>query len=66
MLVFCGELLLTYFEPVRVYFAAAGAIIMGLAVLHEWREGEKLRQSAATQGRLTVEAEPAASPAAAP
>ena len=46
--------------------AAAGVAIMGLVVLHEWREGEKLRQNAASQGRLTDEAEPAASSASAP
>ncbi len=66
LLIFGGELLLTYFEPVRVYVAAAGVAIMGLVVLHEWREGEKLRQNAASQGRLTDEAEPAASSASAP
>jgi hypothetical protein len=66
LLIFGGELLLTYYEPLRVYVAAAGAIIMGLAVLHEWREGEKLRRDAALQGRLTDDAEPAASPASAP
>ncbi len=66
LLIFGGELLLTYFEPLRIYVAAAGVIIMGLAVLHEWREGEKLRQSAALQGHVTDEAGPAASSASAP
>ncbi len=66
MLIFGGELLLTYFEPVRIYVAAAGVIIMGLVVLHEMREGEKLRQNAALQGRSTDGAEPAATSASAP
>ncbi len=66
LLIFGGELLLTYFEPLRIYVAAAGVIIMGLAVLHELREGEKLRRDAALQGRSTDEAEPAASSASAP
>ena len=66
LLIFGGELLLTYFEPLRIYVAAAGVVIMGLAVLYEWREGEKLRQNAASQGRLMDGAEPAASSASAP
>lgn len=36
MLLFGGELLLTYFEPVRVYVAAAGVLITGVAVAREW------------------------------
>ena len=31
-----GELLLTYFEPVRVYVALAGVIVMAAAVGREW------------------------------
>lgn len=37
LLVFGGELLLTYFEPVRIYLAALGVIITAWAVVHEWR-----------------------------
>lgn len=36
LLLFGGEILLTYFEPVRIYVAAAGAIILLIAVLREW------------------------------
>ena len=36
MLVFGGELLLTYFEPVRVYVAAAGVLITAIVVVQEW------------------------------
>lgn len=37
-----GELLLTYFEPVRIYVAAAGAAAVGAAVILEWRRGRAL------------------------
>jgi hypothetical protein len=36
LLLFGGELLLTYFEPVRVYVAAAGVLILAAALLREW------------------------------
>lgn len=40
LLLFGGELLLTYFEPVRVYVAAGGILLIGWALFHEWRRGE--------------------------
>lgn len=36
---FGSELLLTYFEPVRIYLAALGVVIAAWAVVHEWRHG---------------------------
>jgi hypothetical protein len=39
LLLFGGDLLLTYFEPVRVYVAAAGVAVMAAAVVIEWRRG---------------------------
>lgn len=39
LLLFGGELLLTYFEPVRLYVAAAGTAILAVAVVLEWRRG---------------------------
>ena len=36
LLLFGGELLLTYFEPVRIYVAGAGVLLAAAAVLHEW------------------------------
>ncbi len=36
LLLFGGELLLTYFEPVRIYVAALGVLLAGAAVMHEW------------------------------
>jgi len=39
LLLFGGELLLTYFEPVRLYIAAAGIAILAVAVIREWRRG---------------------------
>lgn len=37
MLIFGGDLLLTYFEPMRVFLAAAGVLILVLAIGHELR-----------------------------
>jgi hypothetical protein len=36
LLLFGGELLLTYFEPVRIYVAGAGVLLAAAAVMHEW------------------------------
>ena len=36
LLLFGGDLLLTYFEPVRVYVAAAGVLAVAAAAAHEW------------------------------
>ncbi len=36
LLLFGGDLLLTYFEPVRVYVAAAGVLAVAVAVAREW------------------------------
>jgi len=38
MLLFGGEALLTYYEPVRIYVAVAGASVLAAAVVHQmWR-----------------------------
>lgn len=42
LLIFGGELLLTYFEPVRLYVAAAGTAILAVGVMLEWRRGLSL------------------------
>ena len=36
LLLFGGELLLTYFEPVRIYVAGAGVLLAAAAIMHEW------------------------------
>lgn len=36
MLLFGGELLLTYFEPARLYLAAAGVLVLAAAAWREW------------------------------
>ena len=36
LLLFGGELLLTYYEPVRIYVAALGVAVAALAVGREW------------------------------
>ena len=40
LLVFGGDLLLTYFEPIRIYVAALGVLIAAWAFLREWRRDE--------------------------
>lgn len=45
LLIFGGELLLTYFEPVRLYVAAAGTAILAVAVILEWRRGLLLTEA---------------------
>jgi hypothetical protein len=44
LLLFGGELLLTYFEPVRIYVAGAGVVLAAIAVAYEWSLSK--RQSA--------------------
>lgn len=43
LLAFGSELLLAYFEPIRVYVAALGVLIAAWAVLHEWRQWDAIR-----------------------
>lgn len=38
LLLFGGELLLTYFEPVRIYVAVAGTLVVAAALWREWRQ----------------------------
>ena len=58
LLLFGGELLLTYFEPIRLYVAAAGTVILAVAVILEWRRGQLLadapRQMAQRASRETI------------
>lgn len=41
LLAFGSELLLTYYEPLRIYLAAAGVMVAAWAVAYEWRQGKK-------------------------
>ena len=50
LLLFGGELLLTYFEPLRVYVAAAGVLVATVAVAREWQLVR--RQTTATEAAL--------------
>ena len=58
LLLFGGELLLTYFEPIRLYVAAAGTATLAVAVILEWRRGLLLtdapRQMARRVSRETI------------
>jgi len=39
LLAFGADVLLTYYEPARLYVTLAGIVFVGLAVLREWRRG---------------------------
>ena len=56
MLLFGGELLLTYYEPVRLYVAAAGTAILLLVVVLEMRRGLLLDRAASRVARQDVTA----------
>lgn len=47
LLLFGGELLLTYYEPLRLYVAAAGIALAALALRREWRLARLDRQAGA-------------------
>ncbi len=51
LLLFGGDLLLTYFEPVRVYVAAVGVLAVAAAVAREWVLVN--RQSAVVEAKAT-------------
>ncbi len=40
LMAFGSQLLLTYYEPVRIYVAALGVIVAAWAVVREWRQWE--------------------------
>ena len=40
LLIFGSELLLTYFEPIRIYVAALGVVIAAVAVVYELRQAD--------------------------
>lgn len=46
LLAFGSELLLTYYEPLRIYAAIAGVLVAAIAVANEWRQ----RQAALAAG----------------
>ena len=46
MIIFGGELLLTYFEPVRIYVAAAGVLVVAGAVWVEWTRRREIGSAA--------------------
>lgn len=52
MLVFGGELLLTYFDPVRPLFAAAGVAVLGFAVARALAARRQLAASAPHARRI--------------
>ncbi len=47
MLVFGGELLLAYFEPIRIYMAVVGVVITGIAVVREWMLARRIARETA-------------------
>ncbi len=53
LLIFGGELLLTYFEPIRIYVAAAGTLVVAVAV---WIELTRPREIAPVDEPVANEA----------
>jgi hypothetical protein len=50
MIVFGANALLTYLEPMRIYLAAGGVLITGLAVLIRWRSYQMLSDAPGETG----------------
>ena len=50
LLLFSSELLLTYFEPVRIYVALGGTLIVAWALWREWQLRRLAGAEIATQG----------------
>lgn len=48
MLIFGGPALLAWFDPVRLWLAAAGVIVMGFAALRTWQAFRNSREGVAT------------------
>lgn len=46
LLIFGGELLMAYYEPIRIYVAAAGALLIGWLTLREWLAIRRASQAA--------------------
>lgn len=61
LLLFGGELLLAYFEPVRIYVAAIGVVIVLAALLREWvtirKEAEAARDGTGAPSRAALHGE---------
>ncbi|MEK6592262.1 MAG: hypothetical protein AABZ67_04180, partial [Pseudomonadota bacterium] len=51
---FGGELLLAYFEPVRLHVAAAGTAVLAAAVVLEWRRGRLLAREGVATGMAGI------------
>ena len=43
LLAFGSELLLTYFEPIRIQVAAIGVLLTGWAVVYEWQQRQNAK-----------------------
>lgn len=50
LIVFGANALLTYLEPMRIYLAAGGVLITGLAVLIRWRSYQMLSETPGETG----------------
>ena len=53
LFLFGGELLLIYFEPVRIYVALAGTMIVAIALLWEWKIQRALENQDPRAGVVT-------------
>ncbi len=53
LLLFGSQLLMTYLEPARIYLAAAGALITGIAVVVRWRQFRATNGAGRLAGAVT-------------
>lgn len=54
LLAFGSELLLTYFDPIRIYVTLAGIVLVGLAIMREWRRGAEQASAIGPDVQSTV------------
>lgn len=54
LFLFGAQLLLTYLEPVRIYLAAAGALITAIAVVVRWRRFRAAKGGSVLAVRMTA------------
>lgn len=59
LLAFGGDVLLTYFEPARLYVTLAGIVLVVLAVMLEWRRGTQQGKTIGPDARSTALSSPA-------
>ncbi len=54
VLAFGADVLLAYFEPVRLYVTLAGILLVGLAIIREWRRPARQEAAMGPDARSTA------------